>query len=395
MKNIRKPLMYLSVAALLFSCTKTEEVEVERIVETEVEVEKIVEVPTAIDLSQVSLASSASMTTESEAQVIIISAAIETAQEEDAVIQLNFAGSAVLESDYTVSSSSITVAAGELTGTTELTIISDGVFESGIENIVISLAELSNTITPSADGSILQIDITDGEAIIGFNSSTITIEENSFYQLEIVLSKALNEDIVVYFSGESNNGRYSVYSGGEVIIKAGETSKFVSVDADDNQLTSEGDNVITVSIDSVENDDIIIGSVGSIAISTTEISEGLQITSTWTTQDDLFDLRVYNSAGEVEESTLTGTNGSEELFINKLDFSPLANGTYTIELIAYDFDGTASETVTFSFLDENGGTYDGPYTFIANNAPSNDRIPVFELEVLDGVYTITQTSTSN
>ncbi|WP_282118007.1 Calx-beta domain-containing protein [Maribacter aquivivus] len=395
MKNIRKPLMYLSVAALLFSCTKTEEVEVERIVETEVEVEKIVEVPTAIDLSQVSLASSASMTTESEAQVIIISAAIETAQEEDAVIQLNFAGSAVLESDYTVSSSSITVAAGELTGTTELTIISDGVFESGIENIVISLAELSNTITPSADSSILQIDITDGEAIIGFNSSTITIEENSFYQLEIVLSKALNEDIVVYFSGESDNGRYSVYSGGEVIIKAGETSKFVSVDADDNQLTSEGDNVITVSIDSVENDDIIIGSVGSIAISTTEISEGLQITSTWTTQDDLFDLRVYNSAGEVEESTLTGTNGSEELFINKLDFSPLANGTYTIELIAYDFDGTASETVTFSFLDENGGTYDGPYTFIANNAPSNDRIPVFELEVLDGVYTITQTSTSN
>ncbi|WP_282076144.1 Calx-beta domain-containing protein [Maribacter aquivivus] len=395
MKNIRKPLMYLSVAALLFSCTKTEEVEVERIVETEVEVEKIVEVPTAIDLSQVSLASSASMTTESEAQVIIISAAIETAQEEDAVIQLNFAGSAVLESDYTVSSNSITVAAGELTGTTELTIISDGVFESGIENIVISLAELSNTITPSADSSILQIDITDGEAIIGFNSSTITIEENSFYQLEIVLSKALNEDIVVYFSGESDNGRYSVYSGGEVIIKAGETSKFVSVDADDNQLTSEGDNVITVSIDSVENDDIIIGSVGSIAISTTEISEGLQITSTWTTQDDLFDLRVYNSAGEVEESTLTGTNGSEELFINKLDFSPLANGTYTIELIAYDFDGTASETVTFSFLDENGGTYDGPYTFIANNAPSNDRIPVFELEVLDGVYTITQTSTSN
>ena len=393
MKNIRKPLMYLSVAALLFSCTKTEEVE--RIVETEVEVEKIVEVPTAIDLSQVSLASSASMTTESEAQVIIISAAIETAQEEDAVIQLNFAGSAVLESDYTVSSSSITVAAGELTGTTELTIISDGVFESGIENIVISLAELSNTITPSADSSILQIDITDGEAIIGFNSSTITIEDNSFYQLEIVLSKALNEDIVVYFSGESDNGRYSVYSGGEVIIKAGETSKFVSVDADDNQLTSEGDNVITVSIDSVENDDIIIGSVGSIAISTTEISEGLQITSTWTTQDDLFDLRVYNSAGEVEESTLTGTNGSEELFINKLDFSPLANGTYTIELIAYDFDGTTSETVTFSFLDENGGTYDGPYTFIANNAPSNDRIPVFELEVLDGVYTITQTSTSN
>ncbi|WP_324027510.1 Calx-beta domain-containing protein [Maribacter sp. BPC-D8] len=394
---MRKPLMYLSVAALLFSCTKTEEVEVERIVETEVEVEveKIVEVPTAIDLSQVSLASSASMTTESDAQIIIISAAIETAQEEDAVIQLNFAGSAVLESDYSVSSSSITVAAGELTGTTELTIISDGVFESGVENIVISLAELSNTITPSANGSILQIDITDGEALIGFESSSITIDESSFYSLNFVLSKALNEDIVVYYTGETSNDRYGLSGNGELIIPAGQTTRSITIDANDSRITSTGENTISVSIDAVENDDVVIGSNSTIAITTNEISEGLQITSTWTTQDDLFDLRVYNSAGVSEASTLTGTNGSEELFINKLDFSPLENGTYTIELIAFDFDGTVSETVTFTFLDENGGTYNGPYTFVANNAPANDRIPVFDLVVLDGVYTITQTSTSN
>lgn len=397
MNIMRKPLMYLSVAALLFSCTKTEEVEVERIVETEVEVEveKIVEVPTAIDLSQVSLASSASMTTESDAQIIIISAAIETAQEEDAVIQLNFAGSAVLESDYSVSSSSITVAAGELTGTTELTIISDGVFESGVENIVISLAELSNTITPSANGSILQIDITDGEALIGFESSSITIDESSFYSLNFVLSKALNEDIVVYYTGETSNDRYGLSGNGELIIPAGQTTRSITIDANDSRITSTGENTISVSIDAVENDDVVIGSNSTIAITTNEISEGLQITSTWTTQDDLFDLRVYNSAGVSEASTLTGTNGSEELFINKLDFSPLENGTYTIELIAFDFDGTVSETVTFTFLDENGGTYNGPYTFVANNAPANDRIPVFDLVVLDGVYTITQTSTSN
>ncbi|MDP5062724.1 MAG: hypothetical protein NWP64_12455 [Maribacter sp.] len=393
MNIIRKPLMYLSVAAFLFSCTKTEEVE--RIVETEVEVEKIVEVPTAIDLSQVSLASSASMTTESEAQTIIISAAIETAQEEDVTIQLNFAGSAALDSDYSVSSSSITVATGELTGTTELTIISDGVFESGIENIVISLAELSNTITPSANASIVQIDITDGEALIGFNSSTVTIEENSFYQLEFVLSKALNEDIVVYYDAVSENARYSAFTDAELIFKAGETSKSVTIDANDAEITAAGENVVTVSIVGVENDDVIIGSVASVEITTTEVNEGLQITSMWTTQDDLFDLGVYNSAGVAQVSTFSGTNGSEDVFVNKSAFSPLVNGTYTIELIAYDFDGTVSETVTFNFLDENGATYGGPFTFIANNVPANDRLPVFELEVLDGVYTITQTSTSN
>ncbi len=387
--------MYLSVAALLFSCTKTEEIEVERIVETEVEVEKIVEVPTPIDLSKVSLASSASMTTESDAQVIIISAAIEAAQEEDVTIQLNFAGSAALDSDYSVSSSFITVAAGELTGTTELTIISDDVFESGIENIVISLAELSNTITPSDSGSFVQIDITDGEALLGFESSAITIEENSSYELNFLLSQALNEDIVVYYSNVVSNNRYFVYGQGVLIIKAGEVSKSITVDADDDEFTVDGENTISVTIDAVENDDVMIGSNSSIAITTTEISEGLQVTSTWSTQSDLFDLRVYDSSGSTVESSSSGASGSESLFIDKLAFSPLENGTYTISLLAYSFNGSTSETVTFDFLDENDNTYGGPYTFVANNRPSNDRIPVFELEVLDDVYTITQISTSN
>ncbi|MDF4203137.1 Calx-beta domain-containing protein [Maribacter sp. SA7] len=382
---MKKPLMYLSVAALLFSCTKTEEVEVE----------KLVEVPTAIDLSKVSLASSASMTTESDEQVIIISAAIEAAQEETVTIQLNFAGSAALNSDYSVSSSSITVPAGELTGTTELTIISDGVFESGVENIVISLAELPNTITPSDNGSFVQIDITDGEALLGFETSSITIEENSFYTLNFNLSKPLNEDIVVYYSSVTENSNYAVEGNGELIIQAGQSSKSVTVDANDGRITASDEKSIVVTINGVENDDVTIGSNASIAITTTEIDEGLQISSTWSTQSDLFELRVTDSNGNTVESASSFNAGSESLFINKLDFSPLTNGTYSIELIAYLFDGLTSETVTFNFLDEVGGTYGGPYTFIANNRFVDGNIEVFELQVLDGVYTITQTNTSN
>ena len=382
---MKKTLMYLSVAALLFSCTKTEEIEVE----------KIVEVPTAIDLSKVSLASSASMTTESDEQVIIISAAIEAAQEEAVTIQLNFAGSAALNSDYSVSSSSITVSAGELTGTTELTIISDDLFESGVENIVISLAELSNTITPSENGSFVQIDITDGEALLGFETSSITIEENTFYTLNFNLSKALNEDIVVYYSSITGNSGYGVEGNGELIIQAGQSSKSVTVDANDGIITASGEKSITVTINGVENDDVTIGSNASIAITTTEINEGLQITSTWSTQSDLFELSITDSNGNTVESSSSSEQGSESLFINKFDFSPLANGTYAIELVAFQFDGLTSETVNFNFLDEVGSTYGGPYTFVANNRFVDSKIAVFELKVLDGVYTITQTSTSN
>ncbi|WP_405414907.1 Calx-beta domain-containing protein [Maribacter sp. Asnod1-A12] len=382
---MKKTLMYLSVAALLFSCTKTEEIEVE----------KIVEVPTAIDLSKVSLASSESMTTESDEQVIIISAAIEAAQEDAVTIQLNFAGSAVLNSDYSISSSSITIPAGELTGTTELTIISDGVFESGVENIVISLAELSNTITPSESESFVQIDITDGEALLGFETSSITIEENSFYSLNFNLSKPLNEDIVVYYSSNTGNSRYSVEGDGELIIQAGQSSKSVTVDANDDRITASGEKSITVTIDGVENDDVTIGSIASIEIATTEINEGLQINSTWSTQSNLFELSVTDSNGDTVESSSSSETGSESLFINRLDSSPLTNGTYAIELIASQFDALTSETVNFSFLDEVEDTYSGPYTFIANNRFIDGKIAVFELEVLDGVYTITQVNTSN
>ena len=97
------------------------------------------------------------MTTESDQETIIVAAAIESALDRESVINLNFGGSATIDVDYTISSTSITVPAGELTGTTEITIIADDELESGAENIVISLAELPDMVTFSNTSSSIQI----------------------------------------------------------------------------------------------------------------------------------------------------------------------------------------------------------------------------------------------
>jgi len=378
---MKKTLIYLSAATLFFSCTKTEIKEVE----------KIVEVPTSIALEQVSLSSSTTMTTESDAETITISAAIATSLTEDAIINLNFSGSAELSSDYTVTSNAITISAGELSGSTELSIVSDGTFESGVENIVVSLAGLSNTVTPSGNSSSVQIDVTDGAAMVGFSQSTLTLEETSFHELNFVLSKALNEDIVVNYSSETSNDGYGI-SGSQLIFEAGETTKTIAVDIDDFRITPSAELALNVSIESVVNDDVSISSIGAVDIATTERYVGVQIDASWPTNSDLFEMRIRDSSGNVVMSSTQGGN-SESIFIND-ELSSLDNGNYRIELDDYNFDeNSLPEVVTFTFLDEEGATYGGPYTFTANT-PSN-IIVVFTLTVLDGVYTVIQTNTSN
>lgn len=392
---MKKPLLFLTSAVLFFSCTKTEieEVEVIKEVETVKEVEKIVEVPTAVELKQVSIASGLTMTTESDEQTIVIAAAIESALEEETVIHLNFAGSAEMDADYTVSSTSITVPAGELTGSTEITIIADDVFESGAENIVISFAELPDTITPSDTSSSVQIDITDGSAVIGFSEASLTIDENSYYSLEVSLSKALNDEIVVYFEAETENVRYGLNGRDYIIIPAGNTTGSLSIDLNDSELTPDEKRAMTVTLVSVENEDVAISSNNVVGISTNEISEGLLINASWTTESDLFELRIYDSFDSRQESSANGGN-TESIFIDKTSFFTLADGTYTIELESYNFEASSpAEDVTFTFVDDAGSTYDGPYTFTVNTP--GDRIPVFTLEVAGGAYTVVQTSTSN
>lgn len=386
MKNrLLRPISFILASALLFACTKTE-------IE-EVEVERIVEVPTAIDLTQVSLASSTTMSTEADAQTIVVSAAIANALTENTVINLNFAGSAERNTDYITSANAITIPAGETTGALELTIVADNEFESGVENIIISLAGLPNTVTPSGNSSTVQIDVTDGAGIVSFTEASLTVEEDSFYNLPISLSKPLNDDIVVNFQIESTNTGYGISGDSFIIIPSGTTNGIIRLDLNDSRLTPNADRNFTISIESIVNEDVVIGTTSSVAIATEEVDAGLLIDATWATNSDLFELRIYDGMGNRVASSARGGN-TESIFLSKNSFSPLADGMYTIELDDFSFNANSTaEVVTFTFLDEFNAVFGGPYTFTVNNP--GDRIVALNLEVANDTYIITQTATSN
>lgn len=382
-----KKIFYLATSLILFSCSETE------VEEIEVPVETIVEVPTAVELELISLSATKTMTSESDEETIIITASLDNALDTDSVINLSFNGSAEINSDYTLSATSINIPSGSTAGQIEISVISDNIFESGVENIIVSLAGLSNTITPSQNSTI-EIDVTDGSAIVAFSQSQITTEENGFLDIELVLSKPLNEDIVINLGQVTNNNSYMLSSDFPTIIVAGETLATVRVDVNDFIITSPGNNVLNVFIASVNNDDIDVGTNNQTIITTSEDEVGLQINSSWATNNDLFELRIVDTENnEVLSSTNAGN--TEALFVDSEGFNSLDNGSYNIELELFRFNNTSpSEVVTFNFFDENFNTFGGPYTFTVNS-PANTNIPIFNLEVLDGNFTITQISISN
>lgn len=384
MKNSMKHIStYFCIAAVLISCTKTETREVE----------KIVEVPTAINLEQVSLSASSSMTSEADAETITITATVASALSADATINLNFSGLATLDTDYTVTSNSIMLSTGELTGTTDITILADETFESGVENIVVSLAGLPATVTPNGTNSVAQIDITDGKGIVSFSDAEITTEETTFFRLPINLSTALNDDIVVNYSTQTANSAYGIDGPNYIIIAAGEVSKDIIIDLNDSRLTREELKTFTVSIDSVANEDVAIGTINEAVITTTEVSAGLLIDVMWPTEDDIFEMRLIDSFGDVAESSLRSDN-TESIFLEKSDFSSISDGVYTLELDAFAFNASNdAETVSISLLDEENETYEGPYTFTVNTAGSD--IIILTVTVFDDTYTISQATTEN
>ncbi len=376
---MKKSITCLALLSVLFSCTKTE---------TE-EIETIVEVPVEIEATEVSLMASSLTALEGDEDTITITATLESALAVDASIELNFSGSAVFDEDYVVSSSMINFEAGSTTGTVDLTVISDNTFESGVENIVVSLAGLSNSVTVDGN-SVVQIDVTDGSAIVSFEETIIEIEENYYYAVNVMLSNALNEDIVVYFEAESDNTSFGFYNYNYVIIPAGSIEGYIYLSLNDYTITTAEEKDFNLTISAVENDDVVVGTNSVMAISTTEVSEGFRIDAAWETESDLFELRVFD-ATRTQVASSSNSGNSESIYIS--DYYVLEDGTYTIELQDYYYDGVSSEVVTFDFLDEEGNTYGGSYTFTVNT--DEDYIPVFTLDVVGGVYSVTQTSTSN
>ena len=170
----------------------------------------------------VSLSSSTASVTESAgANAVTLTATLNAVAESSTSVTLSLSGTATegAGTDYTINSSTITIAAGNTTGTAQLSILEDSFSEVPNETIVVDIASVSggDSAVEAAPAQQVTVTITDNEAtpqITLAPTPTSPIAENSGTSTVTVTSTPASSSAITVnlsLSGSADNGSdYSI-----------------------------------------------------------------------------------------------------------------------------------------------------------------------------------------
>jgi hypothetical protein len=201
----------------------------------------------------VTLATSASTIAEDAGSSLTLTATISQEADENVVVTLATAGTSTNGDDYS-SLSTITVLAGQLTGTADFTPTDDSTYE-GNETAIISIDSVSGADATESGTQSVTITVTEDEStpVVTLATSNTSIAEDagSSLTLTATLSVATTEDVTVALgtAGTGTEGTdYGVIS--DITVLAGETTGTADFTPTDDS-TYEGDETAVVSITSV------------------------------------------------------------------------------------------------------------------------------------------------
>ncbi|WP_163411546.1 T9SS type B sorting domain-containing protein, partial [Flavobacterium ajazii] len=182
-----------------------------------------------------------------------ITATLSTASTTDTVVSLGFSGTAS-GADYAASNTSITIPAGQLTGTITIDPTDDALYE-GNETVIIDITGVSGGNGATENGvQQVTVTITDDETTPTVTlSGTTSIAENAAGTATITatLSTASTTDTVVSlgFSGTASGADYAA-SNTSITIPAGQLSGTITIDPTDDALY-EGNETVIIDITNV------------------------------------------------------------------------------------------------------------------------------------------------
>lgn len=172
-------------------------------------------------------------------------------------IVVGFAGAASTGSDYSLSTTTISIASGQTSGSLTATAINDSVYE-GNEAFTASITSVTGGgASASSTASDTTVTIIDDETVptVTISASPASIVENGGVSVvTAVLNNASyqNVDVNFSFSGTATNNTDYTRSGTSVTINAGSTSGSISITAI-NDATYEGNETVVVDVSSVTN----------------------------------------------------------------------------------------------------------------------------------------------
>ncbi|MBL8829467.1 MAG: hypothetical protein JNM18_20980, partial [Planctomycetaceae bacterium] len=179
---------------------------------------------------------------------------------QDITVTLGVTGSATTASDFTLTSTTITILAGSSTGSVTLSTIDDTRDEADLESVTIDIISVApgNAATENGNQSVT-VQISDNDAaplVTGFSISNTSLNESGQTASIVATIGAVSDLPVTIVLAASTNSALSgsdyVLSANSIVIPAGQTSGSITLTTSVDALT-EPSETLTIDIASVTN----------------------------------------------------------------------------------------------------------------------------------------------
>ncbi len=283
--------------------------------------------------------------------IATVTATLSAASSSDVTVTLGYTGTATGGgTDYTASSTTITIAAGSLSGTATITAVNDTIDEDD-ETVIVDITGVTNATESGTQTVTVTITDDDAEPTISVNDQSVA-EGNSgttTLTFTVTLSAASGKTVTANYAtadGTATAGTdYTAISTTTLSFAAGETSKTVSVTVTGDTVT-EPDETVLLNLSSpgnasisdaqgsgtITNDDAL----PAISVNDASVTEGDSGTATLTFTVSLDHASASTVTVDYATTDNTATAGTDYTAIS----------TTTLTFAAGDTSKTVSVTVT-------------------------------------------------
>lgn len=190
--------------------------------------------------------------------VVYVTATLNRQSEQTIDMSVKMEGTATSNTDYTLSTNSLTFAPLATSASFSITTINDGVYESD-ETALVKFATVSNAST----GSTVALTITNNPNYVTISCDQIQINETGGVAYVVAtLQRTSSQNVTVNFAfaGTATDPDDYTKSSNSLIISSGSTSGSISIQAIQDVISDSDENIV-VSIDSVNNANLTASSV--------------------------------------------------------------------------------------------------------------------------------------
>lgn len=324
--------------------------------------------------------------------VATVTATLSAISGQDVTVTLAFTGSATNTSDYTRTANSITISAGDTTGSISLTGVDDSLDEDN-ETIIVDI----NTVTNATESGTQQVTatITDDDATptIEFSTTSQSADEgNTALTATVSLSAVSGRDVTVTFTphGDSTATEDEDYtlSASPLTISAGDSSANVTItliaddfDEDDETVLLDLSSPTNATLATNTRHTVTITNDDTAGITITETSGQTQITEAGAT--DTYTV-VLDSEPTNDVTVTITTDDDSETDVSELTFTSDDWDTpQTVTVTATDDDlqeGTHSSTISHA-LTSDDTDYDGLSEDVTATVTDNDTAGISVSEI--------------